>query len=123
MRVHTLFLYILTGPTLPNFIFQYAALPSSNLTIIEWYVPSISFTPEVYTVQYHVIQDDDSFGPIMMTMEVQGNPNVRVTNERFQAVIEGLAPSTTYSYRIVSTNQVGDRMTSFTNFTTQQPGT
>ena len=85
-------------------------------------MPSISFTPEVYTVEYRVIQDSDSFGPIM-SMEIQGNPNLTVTNERFQAVIEGLTPSTTYSYRIVSTNQNGVEVTSSTDFTTQQPGT
>ncbi len=56
-------------------------------------------------------------------MEIQGNPNLTVTNERFQAVIEGLTPSTTYSYQIVSTNQNGDEVTSSTEFTTQQPGT
>lgn len=110
-----------TGPSPPNSIFQYAILPSSNLAIVEWYVQSIAFTPETYVVQYQEINEDTT-GPVMTTMEIQGRKNISLSNERYQTIIEELSPGTVYSFQIVSNNPAGTSMTPFTDFTTQTPG-
>ncbi len=86
-------------------------------------MPSVAFTPETYVVQYReMLLREDGSGPLMTTMEIQGNTNITLINERFQTVIEGLNPSTQYSFQIISNNLVGTSMTSFTDFATPSSG-
>ena len=109
------------GSSLPEDITTLNILATSHeLAIFVWLVPTISYTPEVYTIQYRSL-GADVVGPLMMSEPIQGTTDLSATNQDFRVVVDDLLPGTTYSYSLVATNLNGSVITPPLTFTTRDP--
>ena len=115
-------LNLLLGSSLPQDITTLRVSATSHeLAIFTWFVPSISYTPETYILQYQSLGGEVS-GPVMMTDPILGTTDLSATNQEYQVVVDNLLPGTTYTYYLVSTNVEGSVLTPpGRTFTTQNP--
>ncbi|XP_065895629.1 delta-like protein B [Dysidea avara] len=82
---------------------------------ISWLVRNVVFDQENYTIQYGT---DETL--LDTSQVVEGNSDTLTTDEFFYINVTGLAPYTTYYYRIVAVNSVGSSQTTVMNFTTDE---
>ena len=104
------------GPTLPN--------PPADLTItakhaqeviVEWFVTKISYTPEIYTVQYGIEEDE-----LVYFSSINSSDDITLTDQMFNLKLTGLRGSTKYYYRLLTTNSFASVVSSTKTFTTPQ---
>ena len=92
---------------------------SSELAVILWLVPQVSYTPETYVIIY---------GTDRMTLNytsemILGNTDVTAMNQIYTATLRGLQPNTRYYYQVVATNSIGMNSSVVAEVVTPLPGT
>ena len=90
---------------------------SFELAEIQWLVPVIVYTPENYTVMYGI---DDSLLNYSSGVVV-GASGITSTNQVYSATLRGLEPNTTYYYRVVARNSIGENSSSVRLLLTPPP--
>lgn len=115
-RHHTYLVYNLHAgvPNLPTLI-QVTDLTHIRARI-EWTVPLIVFTPELYTFMYSTTQDD--LNTIILDPMFSGT-DIAITDQLYFVLLEGLSTGTTYYYQIKIENTVGMVLTDVASFNTR----
>ena len=112
------FIFLL-GPVLPGKPVQLRHTNvTSDLAIVEWLIPEVTYTPETYTVRYGVDQMVLNFSSSMLT----GTRDIAATNQVYSTSISGLLPNTTYFYQVVAVNVIGSNSSRIMQLTTPSPG-
>ena len=90
---------------------------SNELAILHWFVPRITYTPEVYYIQYSV-SDEEGTGEILVSPIVVGSTNLSAVNMEYEIVLDGLNRGTFYTATVVSNNSFGAQFSEDIPFTT-----
>lgn len=107
------------GPTLPNPpVHITVATLSHDQAVVEWTVSSISYTPEIYHVQYGL--SPESMNSTSNATKI--TTDIHATNMLFSLPLTGLLFKHTYFYRVVAENSIGITESSVANFSTSSPG-
>ena len=75
----------------------------NNSLTVQWEIPSISYTPETYHVEYgtqDTVLDSQSVGQ-------DSGDDIRILGQIYSQELTDLQPLTTYYFRVVSTNSAG----------------
>ena len=79
---------------------------NTTTVMIEWVIPSVTYTPETYTIHYHSLSC-----PHNGSVSVTGNTSVEVftqqTNTQYSKSIDGLKPGIIYTFYVSSMNTEG----------------
>ena len=114
--IYIFLIFMHIGPTLPN--------PPVDLTItakhaqeviVEWFVTKISYTPEIYTVQYGIEEDE-----LVYFSSINSSDDITLTGQMFNLKLTGLRGNTKYYYRLLTTNSFASVVSSTKTFTTPQ---
>ena len=107
------------GPVLPEEPIQLRHTNiASDLAVVVWLIPEVTYTPETYTVHYGVNQTVLNFSSSM----VMGTRDLAATNQVYSASISSLLPNTTYFYQVVAVNVIGSNSSRIMQFTTPSAG-
>ena len=103
-------------PSLPLLLSIDQRLLSHISAVIRWTVPAISFSPELYTIEYDTNADDFS-----MAAEPQfSGTDITLTDQAYSVQLENLIPGTTYYYRLKIENTFGVLYTDTISFSTRK---
>ena len=91
---------------------------SSELAVIQWLVPQVSYTPETYVIIYGT----DSMTLNYTSERIIGNTDVTAMNQIYTATLRGLQPNTRYYYQVVATNSIGMNSSVVAEVVTPLPG-
>ena len=96
-------------------VFENGGMTDFSSYQIEWVVPLVVYSPEIYVVMYGT-----SEGALdLMSDAVQGSSDITATNEHYSVVLRNLDLETTYHFQIVATNSFESTSTNTLTFTTQ----
>ena len=116
------FVYQLSGASLPVQPTELTAIGiTHNSATIRWTVPSLSYDPEIYVVQYGLAADNLS----MTSAVVMGTltPMNYMDGQQGTVELTGLNRLTTYYYRVMATNSEGPTLSVVETFNTSALGT
>ena len=88
---------------------------STTSATVVFTIPSIAYTPEIYSIQYIGF---DFQNTLINSMNIQGTNNITAVNEMYQITLSNLEEANTYNFTVVSTNCIGSTSTVVMNFTT-----
>ena len=86
---------------------------SHSSATVEWRVPFIAYTPEVYHVEYGLSPTELS----QSSQTVGSGSDFSVTNQLYSINLVGLTADTTYYYQVVATNSYASNQSSLASFT------
>ena len=93
---------------------------SHDSATISWTVPSLSYDPEMYTVEYGLTMDNLNLSSAVVTGTV--TPLNYADSYQGSVKVEGLEMLTTYFYRVVSMNSAGPTLSAVASFNTSALG-
>ena len=94
---------------------------SQNSATIHWTVPSLSYDPEIYIVQYGLAMDSLTMTSSMVMGDV--TPLNYMDDFQGSVTLTGLSQLTTYYYRVMATNGGGTIHSRVDTFNTSAQGT
>lgn len=107
--------HIYVGPRNPS---QPTAVQYTNTThstaTIEWRIPTITYTPETYYVEYGTSPTSLN----EQTSIIGSGSDLTLSNEIYSVVITGLLSNTTYYYRVVASNNFTSSRSTLGSFVT-----
>ena len=119
--MYTAVFVALTGPSLPVLPEPAVVGVSFELAIIRWISSSVSYTPDVFHIQY--IEQETEQEPSVQTSEtVMGTQDFLAVNEEYTLILDGLKSDTIYSFQVVASNTEGDVLSEPLNFRTREAG-
>ena len=84
--------------------------------LIQWIVPSIAYTPEIYVVEYGTSQDS-----LDMTSDpTHSGEDITVVNQMYSVQLSSLEPVIQYYYKVVATNTAQSRSSNLLSFKTSE---
>ena len=108
-------IFVYTGPIPPE---QPTGLGFDDIAytsaVLEWTIPYISYTPEIYQVLYGLTESNLD----QMSEIVDGGTDLVSTNQVFSVGLTGLLPDTTYYWIVVSSNSFATTESSIASFLT-----
>ncbi len=91
---------------------------SSEIAVIEWLIPAVTYTPETYTVTYGTDRTMLNY-----TSEVVvGSTDISAISQVYTVTVRNLQSNTRYYYRVVATNSNGTNSSVIRELLTPQPG-
>ena len=98
---------LLKGSDVPTKPMNVSSFVLNTTTVmIEWVIPSVTYTPETYTIHYHSLSC-----PHNGSVSVTGNTSVEIftqqTNTQYSKSIDGLKPGIIYTFYVSSMNTEG----------------
>ena len=84
------------------------------MATIEWRVPSITYTPETYYIEYGTSPTLQN----QQTPVIRSGDDLTVSNRMYSLDITGLSSNTTYYYRVVTYNNYASTHSSVGSFVT-----
>ena len=111
-------LLLCAGPSNPAVPIGLSANFSSNVIVIMWIIPLITYDPEMYVVQY---------GPSVSNLNLSSslvfiNSSIRSTNLVGRVELADLMVNTIYFYRVIARNSAGTTSSAIASFTTGSVG-
>lgn len=85
--------------------------------VIQWTVPTIAFSAEIYTFMYSVTED--TVNTIMIGPFSSGT-DISQTNKMYSIALEDLSPGTRYYYQIKAENTIGMTLSEIFTFDTRK---
>ena len=120
--LYSLFLLQLSGPSPPIEPINLMAVDiTQNSATIHWTVPSLSYNPEIYVVQYGLAMDSLTMTSSMVMGDV--TPLNYMDDFQGSVTLTGLSRLTPYYYRVMATNGDGTTPSSVDTFNTSALGT
>ncbi len=104
-----------SAPIAPNVL---RTVPYSTQALVSWTVTAISYTSEMYFIEYG--QSNDTLN--LRSEIIAGSGNLTSTNLAYSANITGLRPFTLYYYRVVARNSFTRSETSKLTIQTSEAG-
>ena len=90
----------------------------SNVTVVEWLIPSITYDPETYVVQYRPSESNLDLNSSLVFI----NSSIRSTNLVGRVELADLMVNTMYFYRVIARNSAGITSSAIASFTTGSVG-
>ena len=78
--------------------------PGDTTVTVQWTVPLIAYTPEIYVVSYST---GTLKRQVLMSDPVNSGAEFEAVNQTFTAELTGLSPNTPYNYLVMSNNTEG----------------
>ena len=91
---------------------------SSNVTVIMWLIPLITYDPETYVVQYGQSVSNLNVNSSLVFI----NSSIRSTNLIGGVELADLMVNTMYFYRVIARNSAGTTSSAIASFTTGSLG-
>ena len=96
---------------------------STELAILHWVVPRITYTPETYYVQYRPSSDSEEESNVVFTSAtIVGSPDLSARDIEYNVTLDGLTSGTFYVANIVANNTFGGLISQDISFATSSLG-
>lgn len=121
-NAHHVTYHIVAAQAPPAPIFNYHVYGvSTELAVLDWIVPHITYTPETYYIQYRQSSEDGG-DMIFMSSIVAGSSNLSAQDVEYSIVLDGLRSGTFYIANIVANNTFGGVISPEISFATNRLG-
>ena len=103
-----------TGPSLPAApVIQPASVTSPTSAVIQWSVPVVTYSPELYTVYYTTnssgcpTNSDEAYNKSVTVYGLNHTDFFTIRDQQYNVTLNNLDPYTVYCYKVVATNTQG----------------
>ena len=111
-------LLLCAGPSNPAVPIGLSANFSTNVTLVMWLIPLITYDPETHVVQYGLSVSNMNLNSSLVLI----NSSIRSTNLIGRVELTDLMVNTIYFYRVIARNSAGITSSAIASFTTGSVG-